>query len=576
MRLFLTIIISGIFLAACDGGGGGGGGDDDADGNPPPPAVAIATVIATNDLGMHCMDREFSVFSILPPFNVVNCQVVKRDNDGRPYIADDAEVEVFYDAEGDARGSINSYSIGKTTFWQYAKDLFGADLNNGEGLTGLYMPQDDPQSRGAQPMAYNPQKEWFSAEGIPITPTDDTFKANTYSLMRILARDAVNGETLGHLDVVLPVATETDCQNCHKTGEIAADDPNIVWANDVDKEVESKKNILILHDAEEGTQLEASQPVLCARCHYSPALDLSGTGPAGDQIGNPNFSNVMHEYHGELAENGNPVFPPTGPVEATCYQCHPGNITQCQRGAMKTGGMDCNDCHGDMPAVGGKFPLEPGGSIDGANDGNARRPWLDLPRCQSCHTGDANTYLTGPNLAADPNWPFRLRQAYESGDVSASPLLASNKRFAEDTHTLYRFSKGHGEIMCEGCHGSTHAVWPNADTGANDNVASEMLQGYMGTIIECSTCHASGSLPLTTNGPHGLHNVNDSRWYDDGHEDYYENNQSNCKACHGQNLTGTPLAKMPAGRTFRVEDETVTYAKGDLVRCDRCHGMPDD
>jgi len=168
-----------------------------------------------------------------------------------------------------------------------------------------------------------------------------------------------------------------------------------------------------------------------------------------------------------------------------------------------------------------------------------------------------------------------LRQAYESGDDSASPLLASNKRFAEDTHTLYRFSKGHGEIMCEGCHGSTHAVWPNADAGANDNVASEMLQGYMGTLIECTSCHASGSLPMTTNGPHGLHNVNDSRWYDDGHEDYYENNQSNCQACHGQNLTGTPLAKIPVARTFRVEDETVTYAKGDLVRCDRCHGSPD-
>jgi hypothetical protein len=560
-------MICGILFTAC---GSGSGGNDDADGNPPPPAVAIANVIAANDLGMHCMDREFSVFSILPPFNVVNSQVVKRDIDGRPYLADDAEVEVFYNAESDAGGSINSYSIDKTTFWQYAEDLFGANLGNGEGLTGLYMPGDDPLSRGAQPMAYHPQKEWFSAEGIPITPTDDDGVANTYSLMRIIARDANNGETLGQLDVVLPVATETDCQNCHKTGEIAATGPVPGgWANLADKEVESKINILKLHDAEEGTNLEASQPVLCAQCHYSAALNIPGSG-------NPNLSNVMHEYHGELVENNNPVFPPTGPVENTCYQCHPGDITQCQRGAMKAGGLDCNDCHGDMPAVGGKFPLEPGGSIDGTNDGKARRPWLDLPRCQSCHTGDANTYLTGPNLAADPNWPFRLRQAYESDNNSASPLLASNKRFAEDTHRLYRFSKGHGGILCEGCHGSTHAVWPNADAGANDNLASEMLQGYMGTIIECSTCHESGSLPLTTNGPHGLHNVSDSRWYDDGHEDFYENNQSNCKACHGQNLTGTPLAKIPAARTFRVEDKTVAYAKGDLIRCDDCHDWPDD
>ena len=329
-----------------------------------------------------------------------------------------------------------------------------------------------------------------------------------------------------------------------------------------------------LHDAKQGTHLEAAQPVLCARCHYSAALDLSGTGPSGDQVGNPNFSNVMHAFHGELVENGAPVFPPTGPVEDTCYQCHPGAITQCQRGAMKTAGMNCNDCHGDMLAVGGVFPLQQGGSVDGSNDGGARRPWMDLPRCQSCHTGDAINYLTGPNLVADPNWQFRLRQAYQTGDNSASSSLASNKRFAENTNTLYRFSKGHGGIMCEGCHGSTHAVWPNADTGANDNVAAEQLQGFTGTIIECTTCHSSGSLPRTTNGPHGLHNVNDARWYDEGHEGYYQSNKSSCKTCHGQNLTGTPLAKIPVARTFRVEDRTVTYAKGDFVRCDRCHRMP--
>jgi len=571
MRLFFSVILSVIFLVACNGGGGGG--SDESDGNTQPPAETAATVLAANDLGMHCMDKEFSVFSILPPFNVVNCQVVKRDIAGRPYLADDAEAEVFYDAIDDTSGSTNSYSTGKTAFWQYANDLFGAALQNGEGLTGLYMPKDDPQSRGSQPMEYNLQREWFSAEGIPITPTDDTFNTNAYPLMRIIARDAVDGDIIGELDVVVPVATETDCQNCHRTGAIAAPVPGN-WANLADKEVESKINILKLHDAQQRTNLEGAQPVLCAQCHYSPALDLSGTGPAGDQIGKPNFSKVMHEYHGELVENNNPVFPPTGPVEDTCYQCHPGNITQCQRGAMKTGGMDCNDCHGDMLAVGGKFPLEQGGSIDGTNDGGTRRPWLDLPRCQSCHTGDALNYLTGPNLVADPNWPFRLRQAYETGDDSASPLLATNKRFAEDTNTLYRFSKGHGEIMCEGCHGSTHAVWPNADPDANDNVAATMLQGYVGTIIECTTCHKSGSLPSTINGPHGLHNVNDSRWYDDGHENYYENNKNSCKACHGQNLTGTPLAKIPVARTFRIEDRTVTYAKGDLVRCDRCHGRP--
>jgi hypothetical protein len=119
------------------------------------------------------MDREFSVFSILPPFNVVNAQVVKRDGTGRPYVADDAEVDVFYEDVADASGSMNSYSIGKTDFWTYANALFGVTLPEGQGLTGLYMPVDDPQVRGPQPMEYSLAKEMFAAEGIPITPTDD-------------------------------------------------------------------------------------------------------------------------------------------------------------------------------------------------------------------------------------------------------------------------------------------------------------------------------------------------------------------------------------------------------------------
>jgi hypothetical protein len=570
MHIKGAIVFLLIILIGCGGGG------SDSSSVTQPPVVETATVLAANDLGMHCMDREFSVFSILPPFNVVNAQVVKRDGNGRPYVADDAEVDVFYQATADASGSINTYSIGKTDFWTYANALFGVTLPEGQGLTGLYMPADDPQVRGSQPMEYSLDKEWFAAEGIPITPTDDRLIDNPYPLLRISAVDAQSAQTLGNLDVVLPVATETDCQNCHRTGAMAAEDPGIVWSADPDLEIQSKINILRLHDAEHSTaDLEASQPVLCAQCHYSPALDLAGTGPEGDQLGKPNFSNVMHEFHGELQDNGQPVFPSDDPVENTCYQCHPGSITQCQRGAMKTGGMDCNDCHGDMLAVGGKFVLLPGGSIDGANDGNPRRPWVDLPRCQSCHTGDAVEFLSVPNLVADRDWPFRLRQAFATGDASASPLLALNTRFAEDTDTLFRFSKGHGGIACENCHGSTHAIWPNDTNAANDNEAAKNLQGYAGTIIECSVCHESGSLPRTTNGPHGLHNINDSRWYDDGHEDAYEADKNSCKACHGLNLTGTPLAKMPTSRSFRVEDHTITYVKGDLVRCDKCHGMPE-
>ena len=583
----LAVFILCLALMACGGSGGSngfigdnfgdssggdsGGGDDGGGTNPPPATNAASTVLAFNDLGMHCMDREFSVFSILPPFNVVHSQVVLRDATGRPYLADNVDVEMFYDAVADPSGSRNSYSAGvaKTDFWQYANSLFGVNLTAGQGLTGLYMPEDNPLNRGAQPMDYSASAGWFSAEGIPITPVDDTFATNTYPLLQIAAHDKSSGSKIGSLDVVVPVATETDCQNCHKTGGIAADDQGVQWATDADLEIQSKKNVLILHDLEQSTNLRNSQPVLCAQCHYSPALDLAGTGPAGDQVGKPLFSVVMHEYHGNFA-----VFQNANTVESNCYQCHPGNITQCQRGAMATGGMDCFDCHGGTLAVGGVNPLLAGGSIDGANDGGTRRPWKDLPRCQACHTGDAVSYLTDANLVTDANWPFRLRQAYKTNDPSASPLLATNKRFAENSNTLFRFSKGHGGLACEACHGSTHAVWPNDDPAANDNIAATQLQGHDGTIIECGTCHGQGSLPLTTSGPHGLHNIADAGWVDGSHGNFYERDKDGCKACHGLDLTGTPLAKTAAARSFRVEDNTVTFAKGDLVSCNRCHGRP--
>ena len=583
---YLTICVVCLALMACGGGGSGnsftgtsdwdsGGGDDSGGTNPPPATNAESTVLAFNDLGMHCMDREFSVFSILPPFNVLHSQVVLRDANGKPYLAEDIDVNVSYDAVTDPSGSRNSYSAGvaKTDFWQYANSLFGVNLTAGKGLTGLYMPGDDPLNRGAQPMDYSASTGWFSAEGIPITPVDDNLDTNTYSLLQIAAYDKTSGSKIGSLDVVVPVATETDCQACHKTGGIAATGQG--WANDADLEVQAKKNILRLHDLNRPVyNLENNTPVLCAQCHYSPALDLSGAGEPNPPIA-PKFSVVMHKYHGELTDgNGDPIFPPAGPVDVSCYQCHPGNITQCQRGAMATGGMDCFDCHGDMLAVGGAFNLQPGGSIDGTNDGKPRRPWLDLPRCQACHTGDAVSYRQGAGLEADGNWPFRLRQAYKTGDASASPLLASNKRFAENSNTLFRFSKGHGDLACESCHGSTHAIWPNEDPAANDNIAATQLQGHDGTIIECGTCHGQGSLPLTTNGPHGLHNVNDARWVDENHGDFYERDRAGCKACHGLDLMGPPLAKAAAARNFRAEERTVTITKGELVSCDRCHESP--
>ncbi|MEZ5672207.1 MAG: hypothetical protein R3E08_07370 [Thiotrichaceae bacterium] len=542
--------------------------------NPNTIVTDSAKVLAFNDLGMHCMDKEYSIFSILPPFNVVNAQVVRPGQNNMVELLNSSQVELRYSPIADKQGSINSSSVRKTDFWQHANALFGVNLPNGQGLKGLYMPADNPTAPGEQAFSYDTQADWFSAAGIPITPTDDAGQNNPYPLLRISAYDKQSNKLLGSTDVVVPVAKETDCQNCHVSGKIGAQRSDVAWATDSDLEVQAKKNILLLHDKQNKTDLIHSTPVLCAQCHYSPALDLEKKGAQGVQQQLPTLSQVMHKYHGELKNaNGQLVFPNDAPIEQSCYQCHPGKDTQCQRDVMRNAGIQCYECHGNLAAVAGTHPLQIGGSLDGGADGKSRRSWMDLPRCQSCHTGDAVNFLKDSNMVLNSDG-FRLRQAYRTGDLAASPILASNKRFAENNNTLFRNSKGHGNVACEACHGSTHATWETTDPNGNDNVAAQQLQGHRGTILECGTCHASGTLPLTLSGPHGMHNVNDARWINGSHSTYYRRSSGECKACHGNQLQGTALSKVAIYRDWTVEGRSVKLQAGDTVGCGLCHKNP--
>lgn len=571
----LTALIILLTISACGGGGGGGDNDDDSEGDT---GVVVTPstyqVLAFNDLGMHCADLDYSTFVILPPFNVVHSQVIERGS--TPRIQDAREVNVSYRAVKDAAGSINSTSqnqagaVEKTNFWDinpdtgntYAFDLFGLNPSPDEGLVfGQAMPGILNPYTANDPQPFNhfdPDKEWFAADGVPILPIDDSGQLNAYPLMRVSATNPTTGEILASLDVVLPVASEADCQNCHALGEVAApavspidfilpddiNDPNNVLQA-------AKHNILALHDAKHDTKLLNETPVLCAGCHYSAALDLAGTGPAGEQLNNDTMSGVMHSHHGQLTNpaTGERLFPTDGTLEETCYQCHPGKVTKCLRGAMGGAGIECKDCHGSMLAVGS----------------DSREPWVDEPRCESCHTGDAVSHL-GDGI--------RLSQAWD-GDIDiATPRLAVNKRFAENNNMLYRNSLGHGDVACEGCHGSTHAIWPNALASANDNLAAIQLQGHAGSIIECSACHTS--LPLTLNGPHGMHNVNSTGWNLE-HEDFYEKDPNACRACHGRNLEGTVLSRTAEDRDYLRDDDgdrTIHLAGGTPVSCDLCHEKP--
>src|SRR5512146_1298956 len=104
-----------------------------------PVAAAAAgwTVIGWNDLGMHCMDADYSVFAILPPYNTIHAQVIGPD--GKVVTAQGA-ASVGYRATADASGSITTSSIGRTDFWNTCPQIFNASPAPDQGLAGFLMP----------------------------------------------------------------------------------------------------------------------------------------------------------------------------------------------------------------------------------------------------------------------------------------------------------------------------------------------------------------------------------------------------------------------------------------------------
>ena len=125
--------------------------------------------------------------------------------------------------------------------------------------------------------------------------------------------------------------------------------------------------------------------------------------------------------------------------DASCYSCHPGEMTQCLRtGIGRMGYL------GDTPSC--QTGLCHGG-ISGMGDPN-RNPWVTEPTCKKCH---GINYSTGKDL--------------------------------------YRHAKGHGGIYCAACHNSPHAWWPSQLSA--DNLQPLQLQQKPYALGKCSVCHTT-------------------------------------------------------------------------------------
>lgn len=262
-------------------------------------AASSYVVLAWNDLGMHCMNQDFSEICILPPYNTVDAQVIRRG----------AEPELI------TRGLTATYTIpgntssaGKTNFWTYAKKLFGVALKPNYGLTGNTLSGSLTPKAGTS---------LYEVTGIPITPIDDAGKLSPYNLATI---NVASGKTtVATTRPVVPVSWEIRCDLCHTRAGVSV-----------------ASHLLSRHAAlHPGAKL--TKPVLCATCHAEPNLGSVG------QPGVPSLSRAMHRSHAtRMASAG---------LSNACYACHPGNQTQCFRDVHYQRGMTCENCHGDMMAV---------------------------------------------------------------------------------------------------------------------------------------------------------------------------------------------------------------------------------
>lgn len=505
------------------------------------------TLVAWSELGMHCIDgKDYSIFSVLPPYNVIHALLLKK---GEPPVPVTRGVTITYAATADTQKSINTSTATKTNFWNYVQVLFHTNPAPDTGIAGYKV-----QSLKAQPLTYNPSAGYWEAVGVPTINYDDTGAFNPFPMAVLVARDSA-GKVLAKAKIVLAVSDEMSCKTCHASGSDPAAQPASGWVNNSDPAKDIKLNLLKKHDdrwnvsqylpqlQKNGYTYQASlystavsgTPILCAACHSDNALGAPGLAGIGAE------SSDMHKLHGpQILQSNGQTLDQNSQVDdqKSCYLCHPGPVTQCKRGAMNK--VLCSSCHGTL-----SYAANP-----------ARNPWLVEPSCQLCHQ-NSQRYTT--TFDSGGNWRAVTDQTF-----------ATNPNVPIPGSDLYRFSSGHGSVFCSACHGSPHAEYPTLQ--ANDGVYPKALQGYVAKITECRVCHTN--VPVTPNGgPHGIHTLGQS-WVS-SHGDYADGHLKACAYCHGADYKGTPMSVAKVARAFNAGDYgTKTFPAGHAFNCYDCHNGP--
>ncbi|WP_027361469.1 cytochrome ubiquinol oxidase subunit I [Halodesulfovibrio aestuarii] len=412
------------------------------------PEEAEYVLVAWATEGMNTISDNYTKFTMQIPGSTIRAQLFLRDE--VPEIVTEG-VTLTYRIE-----KAFSTPAEHVTFWNYAKQLTGKDLPSDTGicetnLIGTFKLDEENRA--------------FIACSLPVFPYSDDGIVNPYPLLNVEARTA-DGKLLAATRVAVPVSTEWGCRKCHDGPWRVAETAGI--SN------KTADNILVAHDKINGTRLvedsERGAPPKCQSCHGS-----TRTGDAGKKqvLG---FSAAMHGWHANYLADRDDI---------TCESCHPAGHntnTQGMRGLHVDREITCINCHGTIEDHAlsllkaekekGKpqakqlmAKLIPRASAK-LDDVVPREAWVNEPDCGVCHS------------------------YFESPDSDASAVNGWTK----DPQGLFKNRKDDMEaVMCEACHGSTHALY-QADNGYGEslnNITPLQYQKYaapLGAEDNC-VCH---------------------------------------------------------------------------------------
>ncbi len=412
-----AVTSSAITVKVSNSTSGGGGGT----------TTGSYAVIAYNDLGMHCACPNEDMMIMLPPFNTIRAQVIRKSSS--PSVVTSG-ITVEYDSVENTEQ--NLLQDAEYVKWldnaKYYYPTAGVSRTNIVGITGSKLD-------GVMKLDGN---HWV-AEGVPNYPAIDAKgiydffgqKRNPYLTANITVKDTA-GTVLAKTSTVVPVSFG-GCCSCHL--KLAQ---NVLGISNPTPD-QSFKVMCDAHKRDTGVDIYAMKPVKCSNCHADPAA-----GTTTNKNCTTTFSQALHLFHAKSTLVKSTY---SANIDNDCYQCHPDAVNvKCFRGvhANTTINKWCSDCHGTI--------------LNRKDRTNYSTPWnyASLPKCgqSGCHVS-----------------PYTER------------ITSTTKLFG-----LYLSSQGHhGGIDCLTCHGSPHAEQPS--TMSKDNTQNLTLQNDARALGKCDVCH---------------------------------------------------------------------------------------